>query len=518
MLRMHRVAAVLAVACLVAGLNWQNVRAAAPYVFTVAQAADATTLDPWNTGANAGLGIERAFFEGLFGFNPTMKVLPVLAKSFTVSPDGLTYTFTLQSGVTFHDGTPFNAQAVKANFDRVLDPANHLQKYGLYHTVSHVQAVTVVDDHTVKMTVSAPSATLINNLAHPSAVMISPTALAKYGNAGIASNPVGTGPFVFQSWAHGDRIVARRNPSYWRPGLTSNADQIVFRAVPDATQAIAMLKTGEAQFIYPIDPVDVKAISDQKNIKIFNAPGILVTYLSMNEHYAPFSKPNVRLAMNLAVDKQALISTLYLGYAKEMHSAVGSQLAGYAAVGTYPYNVAKAKALLAESGYPNGFDATLWVGTATFAQKVAVFLQQQLSQIGVRINVVPMEAGTLNSVLYLPADTNKGQLAYFGFSPSNGATDWALRSELSTAAFPPALFNVSFYTNPKVEALLAASEQTTADAQRNANYKQIQQIVFQDAPWVWLAEPTNVWAYSSNVSNVYVLPDQTVQVQYAQIH
>lgn len=503
--------------CLTAGLGWGVSQAAAPGTLTVVQNADATTLDPWNTGANVALGLERAFYEGLYGFDATMKVRPVLAKSYTVSSDGLHYTFQLRTGVTFHDGTPFNAQAVKVNLDRVLDQANHLQKYGLFHTVSHIQSVRAIGDGAVELTLSAPSATLINNLAHPSAGMISPAALTKYGNQGIASHPVGTGPFVFDTWAHGDRIVGKRNAAYWQP-VAGGVGQIVFRNVPDATQAIAMLKTGEAQFVYPLDPVDIASLKGQSGIQVVNAPSIFVTYLTMNEHYAPFSKPNVRLALNLAVDKQALISALYLGYAKEMHSMVGSQLAGYAAVGTYPYDVAKAKTLLTEGGYPQGFTATLWVPNDTFSQKQAVFLQQQFAQIGVKITITPMESGTFDSSVYQPAATNKGQLILFGFSPSNGATDWALRAELSTVGWPPALFNVSFYGNPKVDSLLTAAEHTTAISQRNADYRQVQQIVFGDAPWVWLAEPTDVWGASANVSNAYVLPDQTVQVQYAQMH
>jgi glutathione transport system substrate-binding protein len=134
------------------------------------------------------------------------------------------------------------------------------------------------------------------------------------------------------------------------------------------------------------------------------------------------------------------------------------------------------------------------------------------------VTITPMESGTFDSSVYQPADKNKGQMILFGFSPSNGATDWALRAELSTVAWPPALFNVSFYSNPQVDKLLGDAERTTDAGQRNAYYKQIQEIVFKDAPWIWLAEPTDVWGVSTKVANAYVLPDQTVQVQYAEMH
>jgi glutathione transport system substrate-binding protein len=201
-----------------------------------------------------------------------------------------------------------------------------------------------------------------------------------------------------------------------------------------------------------------------------------------------------------------------------MRSSVGSQLAGYAPVGTYPFDVEKAKKLLAESGYPQGFTATLWVQNDTFSQKEAVFLQQQFSQIGVKVTITPMESGTFESSWSQPVDKNKGQLILFGFSPSNGATDWALRANLSTVAWPPALFNCGFYGNPQVDKLLVDAERTTVASRRNGIYKQVQEIVFKDAPWVWLAEPTDVWGQSAKVTDAYVLPDQTVQVQFAQMH
>ena len=192
-MRLRGSAALLAF-CVIAVLAVGRTGAAAPTRLIVVQNGDASTLDPFNDGINVGLGVGRAFYNGLFGFNETMKVRPVLVTTWSVSADGLTYTFHLRQGVTFHDGTPFNAAAVKANFDRVLDPANHIQKYGLYHTISGIEQVNVVDDNTVQMRLAHPSATLINNLAHPSDGIISPAALAKYQRPGIDPGPPRSSP------------------------------------------------------------------------------------------------------------------------------------------------------------------------------------------------------------------------------------------------------------------------------------------------------------------------------------
>jgi glutathione transport system substrate-binding protein len=501
----------LAVLCLAGSLIGPAV-AAAPKTLTVVDNADPSTLDLWNNG-DLGEGLGRVFYEGLFRIDEHARVLPELVKTWSVSPDGLTYTFHLQTGVTFHDGTPFNAEAVKVNFDRVLDPGNHLQKYGLYHTVSHIASVKVLDGNTVQMTLGAPSGTIINNLAHPSSGMISPAALAKYGKD-IASHPVGTGPYVFDSWTHGDRIVAKANSHYWQPGLPG-LDQIIFRDVPDATQGLAMLKTGEAQFISPVDPVNVKSLQGQSGIRVVATPSIYETYVAMNERAAPLNNPRVRLALNDAVNKQALISALYLGYARQMTSVIGSQLEGYVDVGTYGFDVAKAKALLAEAGYPQGFSINLWAPNDTFSEKEAVFLQQQLAQVGVKVNVQTMESGTFSSSVFQGPDTNKGQLVLFGFAPSNVSSAWALRSNLTTQAWAPSMFNVSFYSNPQVDKWLDDAERTTAVARRNSDYRQIQQTVYRDAPWIWLAEPMNIIGETTNLTGAYVVPDSTIRVQYA---
>lgn len=459
-MRLFRCLSAFVVLCVVCGLANASV-VAAPKTLTVVDNADPSTLDLWNNG-DLGEGLGRVFYEGLFRIDEAARVRPELVTSWTVSPNGLTYTFHLRTGVTFHDGTPFNAEAVKVNFDRVLNPDNHLQKYGLYHTVTHITRVAVLNGTTVQMGLSAPSATIINNLAHPSSRLISPAALAKYGKD-IASHPVGTGPYVFVSWTHGDRIVAKGNPRYWRSGLPG-LDGIVFRDVPDATQGLAMLKTGEAQFVSPVDPVDVKSLQGQPGVRVVATPSIFETYVAMNERAAPLNDKNVRLALNYAVDKQALISALYLGYARQMTSVIGSQLDGYVNVGTYPFDPAKSKALLTQAGYPQGFAVTVWTPNDTFSQKEGVFLQQQLAQVGVKVNVQAMESGTFNSSVFQGPSANKGQLILFGFAPSNVSAAWALRSNLTTPAWAPSMFNVSFYTNPQVDRLLDDAERTTAVA------------------------------------------------------
>src|SRR5438477_3350066 len=167
--------------------------AAKDVVFAVASTF--TTTDPYDANDTLSQAMAKSFYEGLFGFDKDMKLIPVLAESYTVSPDGLVYTIKLKRGIKFHDGTDFKADAVKANLDRVTNPENKLKRYGLYN--NNIAKTEAVDDSTARITLKMPFSAFINQLAHPSTVMISPTALAKYGNKDIAFNPVGTGPFKF---------------------------------------------------------------------------------------------------------------------------------------------------------------------------------------------------------------------------------------------------------------------------------------------------------------------------------
>jgi glutathione transport system substrate-binding protein len=487
--------------------------AASPRILTVVQSGEASSLDPVLESYNAGSALDRALYEGLVAFDVRMKPFPVLARSWMVSPDGLTYTVHLQPGVTFHDGTPFNARALKVNFDRLLDP----QKDRLYGLVEMISQVKVIDDTTVQLILSRPYSALFYNLANPDIVITSPAAIAQYGVDGLATHEDGTGPFTFVSWTKGDDIVVRRNPRYWKPGQPA-VDQIVFRDVPDATQRLAMLKTGEAQFVFPIDPANVKPLSGDPSIRLIKGPSILVQFVGMNLLHPPFNNRDVRLALNYAINKQILIQTLYRGYAQEMQSFVSPLLPGYKAVGTYPYDPAKARALLQQAGYPQGFTTTLWISNVTFQQQLAVFLQQQFAQVGVTLKIMPLDSASLFALEKKGPDENTIQMRLGGYSPSNGSTYWQFHVVLSKAAWPPTgLLNFSFYDNPAMEQALERGLQTENVAQRNAAYAQAQQIEFEDAAVLWLASPTNIAGETTNLTGAYVVPDQTQAVQGAQL-
>ena len=184
------------------------------------------TLDPYNTNTTLTTAVTKSFYQGLFEFDKDLKVQPVLAESYTVSPDGLTYTFKLREGVKFHDGTPFNAEAVKANLDRVMNPENKLARFNQFNRIAKVE---VAAPYSLRITLKEPFSSFINSLAHASAAIISPAALTKYGKD-IGLNPVGTGPFVFDGWKQTDYVKGKKFDGYWKKGYPK-VDNVLWKPV-----------------------------------------------------------------------------------------------------------------------------------------------------------------------------------------------------------------------------------------------------------------------------------------------
>ncbi len=343
--------------------------------------ADVLGLDPADLNDNLSQSAVRLIFDGLYRLDHDMKLVPGLAESFSANEEATQFTFHLRKGVVFQDGSPFNAAAVQYSFKRAGDPANHLKRQSLFSMVDHSD---VIDDYTVKVTLKYPFGAFVNDIAHPGALIISPKSYETYGKD-IARHPAGTGMFELDSMS-ADTLVLKKNPNYWRPGLPK-LDTVTYKSVPEAGTRMAMLQAGEAQLIFTVPPEMIKSLANSPTITVFNQPSILGRYVSLNVMRKPFSDLRVRQALNYAVDKQAYIKVVWSGYADTMDSPVPPGLPFYQKQGSYPYDPAKAKALLAEAGYPDGFDATIDGGNPTLAQRGMQFLQQQLAIVGVNVKV-----------------------------------------------------------------------------------------------------------------------------------
>ena len=479
--------------------------AAKDVVFAVASTF--TTTDPYDANDTLSQAMAKSFYEGLFGFDKDMKLIPVLAESYDVSKDGLVYTIKLKKGIKFHDGTDFKADAVKVNLERVLNPANKLKRYGLYN--DNIAKVEAVDDYTARITLKTPFSPFINQLAHPSTVMISPAALSKYGSKDIAFHPVGTGPFEFVEWKQTDYLKVKKFDGYWRKGYPK-VDTITWKPVVDNNARAAMMQTGEAQFTFPVSYELADVLKAKPDLDVVAAPSIVLRYLSMNTQQKPFDNVKVREAIAYAINKEALAKVAFNGYATPAHGVAPHGVEFAVDLGEWPYDVKKAKQLLTEAGYPNGFETELWSAyNHTTAQKVTQFIQQQLQQIGIRTKITLLESGQrVEKVESWPdPKTAPVRLYYVGWSTSTGEADWALRPLLGGDSWPPRLFNTAYYKNAKVDEDIKGAQLATSKEEKAKLYKDAQQQIWQDAPWAPLVVEKLLSAHSKKLSGVYVIPD-----------
>lgn len=471
----------------------------------MAVASTFTTMDPYDANDTLSQAVAKSFYQGLFGFDKDMKIQPVLATRYEASPDAKVYTIHLRHDVKFHDGTDFNADAVKAVFDRVTNPDNKLKRYNLFNKIEKTE---VIDPYTVKITLKIPFSAFINVLAHPSAVMISPTALKKYGKE-IAFHPVGTGPFEFVEWKQTDDLKVKKFAGYWKKGLPK-IDMIDWKPVVDNNTRAALMQTGEADFAFSIPFEQAATLKSSPKVDLVAAPSIIQRYVSMNVLQKPFDNPKVREALNYAINKEALVKVAFAGYAVPAEGVVPPGVEYATKLGPWKYDPAKARELLKEAGYPNGFETTLWSGyNHTTAQKIIQFVQQQLAQVGVKTTVEALEAGQRVQRVESAPDpkTAPVRMLYIGWSSSTGEADWAISPLLGGSSFPPKLFNTAYYKNDKVDDDLAKALATTDRGEKAKLYADAQKQIWTDAPWIFLVTEKVVYAHSKRLSGAYVMPD-----------
>jgi glutathione transport system substrate-binding protein len=482
---------------------------------TIAVADNFISMDPHDTNDTLSYSAQKTMLEGLLGFDKDMKVIPVLAESYSANPTATEFTFKLRQGITFHDGTPFNAQAVKANIDRLADPKLNLKRHSLFALVKETQ---VVDDNTVKVILSKPFGAMINTFAHPAAMMISPKAIETYGKD-VAKHPVGTGPFKFAEWDPSDHLKVVKNDNYWKKGYPK-VDSITFKPTPENGSRVAMLKTGEADYIYPVPTEQAESINGKDGIEVENAQSIIVRYLSMNTLKKPYSDVRVRQAINYAINKDAFIKVVMNGFATPLDSIIAPNVQFYSKQDPYQFNLEKAKQLLKEAGYANGFTAKLWGNNNTGSTKGMEFIQQQLAQIGIKVDIVPMESGTMSDKIWSVQDPGKAEieLYYGGWSPSTGDADWGVRPLLGGKdAFPPQSYNTAYYNNQEVNQGIQDALATADPDTRKAAYEKVEKKIWADAPWAFLSVDDTIAGKKNYLDGVYLLPDGSLDVSNIEI-
>lgn len=489
---------------------------------------DFTTLDPLDTSDTLSGDIQRMLMDGLFGFDREMNVIPMLAESYEANEEATEYTFTLRQGITFSDGTPWNAEAAKANFDRWGDKSLGLKRTTLLCNI--LDSTEIVDEYTIKVTLTQSFGAFINTLAHPACVCMSPVQIAA-GSEVCASDPVGTGQYTFVEWIAGDHLTVQLNPDWW--GYDADicggealveADagfkSVTFRPVTESATRVAMIQSGDAQLIWPVPSESIDSLREDTSVYLGAETGDVVRYLMMNNQKEPFNDVRVRQAINYAIDKNAYIAVVKDGNATVAQSVIGQNVQYFKANEPYEYDIEKAKELLAEAGYPDGFTTSIMYANTTANQKQCEFLKQQLEQVGIEVELNGMESAILNQKIQdvdVPGSEAEVEMYVIGWSTSTGDADWGIRPLLATESEPPMSYNICYYENEEVDNLLYEALGTSDSDKRAEAYEKAQDIIWEESPLVCLAYDYNTWANSKNIVNVGNTPDGGLYIRNARM-
>lgn len=474
---------------------------------------DTVTLDPANSVDSESNMVIEEVVETLVRYKPgTSDVGPNLASSWTPSSDGLSWTFKLQKGVKFTDGTPFNADAVVTNFDRWWDPSSPYHKGGSFPNFqsdfggfkgsksSVLKDVKKIDDYTVKIDLTHSFAPLIDTLTQSAYAIESPQALQQ-NKGDLKNHIVGTGPFEFVSWTPNEKIVLKKNPDY-RISDEPKLDQLVFQVIGDNSARLNALRSGDIDFMEGVNPSDASTVKSDSTVQLITAPSDNVGYVAMNTQNTLFTDPRVRQAIAMTIDKKAIVDAYLSGSAEVANTALPPKNWGYdATLQDYTVDIAKAKQLLTDAGYPNGFTVTLDVMALPRPympqpEKIGSALQADMKQIGINVKIQSYDWATyIKKVL-----GGEDQMCLLGWSSGTWDPTNFLYTIYDSANSKPPAYNVSLYKNPQVDQLLQQALTLTDQSQRAALYKQVQQILHQDTPLVPLIHTTPLYAATKYVT------------------
>lgn len=472
---------------------------------------DSVSLDPIAVTDGESFKVARNIYETLvqFGEDDT-SIKPSLAKEWKISKDQLTYTFTLQDGVKFQDGTDFNAQAVVKNFERWMNGSAEKFPYygdmfgGYKGDKEHIiDSVKAVNNNTFELKLKKPSAALLNNLAMVAFSIASPTAIEEEGDH-FGEKPVGTGPFKFVSWKRNNTIELEKNPNYWQKGYPK-VSKLIYRTLPDNSARLNSLVTGEIDIADGLSPSDHTRIEQDQNLQLLKRPSFNVGYLGMTMIQKPFDDKKVREAVSMAVDRQAIVNSFFEGFATEAKNPLQPTALGYNEnTQPYQFDVEKAKSLLKESSY-DGKEVELWAMPVPRpympdGQKVAEAIQKNLETIGMKTKIVTYEWAT-----YLEK-TRKGeaQLFLLGGTSDNGDPD----NLLSLFFYDSGALNNSQLHDEKIQKWLAEVRSTTDRTKREQIYADIQNRLRDIIPVLPLVHSTPIVGARSNVENYHPHPTE----------
>jgi glutathione transport system substrate-binding protein len=496
---------------------------------TSAVNVDFTTMDPQDTNDTLSGGIQRMMMDGLFGFDDNMKIYPMLASGYKANADATEFTITLRQGIKFSDGAAWNADAALANISKWKGEGGiKLRRTSFLSNV--IKSASKVDDYNIKIILNKPFGAFISNLAHPACVMMSPKVLAK-GNEACAHNPAGTGQYKFVEWVAGDHLKLALNKEWWGYdaklcGGKALAEKdagfktITFKPVAESATRVAMVQSGDAKIIWPVPTENMKSLEKDSKVKVYKDEGIVVRYVFMNNQKKPFNNLKVRQAIDYAINKEAYIKVVKNGLGSVATSVIGPKVQFYKGNTPVKYDPAKAKELLKEAGYPNGFTAEMMFSSTTANQKQAEFFKQQLGEVGINVVLKGMESAVVNQKVDsvdVPGEKAEVQMYLIGWSPSTGDADWGLRPLLAKESVPPHSYNISYFLNDELDKYIKQGLESADPKVRKEAYAKAQDLVWKEVPLICLSNDFNTWATDAHITGVKIYPDGAINMKNAKM-
>lgn len=461
----------------------------------ISETADINVVDPKFMKGRQAQNVLRLMFDSLYHRDNNMQIVPWLATSYE-NPDELTWRFHLREDVVFHNGNSFTADDVAFTLGRLVEDDS------VWNARNFVDRVEVVDDYTVDIVTMEPYAAFMTRVVlwH----MTDKETFEEIGADGFASSPVGTGPFTFVEWVTDERLVLEANPDYW--GGSPGVKTVIFRPIPESATRIAALEAGDVDIISEVPPDYVDQAPS--GVDIATVPGTRAFYLGLNVNAEPFDDVRVRQAMNYAIDVDSIIENLLNGLARRINNPLLPEAFGYSSTPVYSYDPDRAKALLAEAGYPDGFE--MEIDTQPPLKEIAEALAGQLSGVGITANVNILE----RAALYLKYEPGGSQTFLTSWGNSEADADGILSKQFYSKRYGCDLLATEgetgfgdaslgcYYTgygNAEVDAAIVAGARTVDPDKRKALYYTALTIIVEETPWLFLYNPSEVFAHSDRV-------------------
>jgi len=518
-----------------------------PRTLILAADNDVSWLDPARAYDTSSLPFVRILYRGLVDYGDGANIVPAVAKRWSISPDGKRYTFYLRDDVRFQfaqdgsqPGRPVTAEDFRYSIERILDPATASDGMTFYYTIAgakewsearasneknppaHVSGIEVPNDHTIIFNLAHPDATFLNYLAMPFVYAVPREWVEKLEREGksLNENPNGCGPFILKSWVHGRQLELRKNPYYYDPSLP-RCDGIIETFGGDNVLHLMRFELGDLdlQNLEDAAPPDFDRITDSPKWQPYlqHAPMMDIRYVALNCEMKPFDNKRVRQAMNYAFDKTAL-KKIQGKRVDVAHGVLPPGTPGYnPQLKGYDYNPQKAKVLLRQAGYPNGFTVTLWYAptAAEWYDKAAQLIQANLKDVGVTVN--------LKAVTYAELKTAAGKRHNIQMSLMGWLQDFPDPSNFLDILFngqnitDTSSNNRAFYNNPQVNALLDAAGIETDQPKRLAMYQQAEKIIVDDAPWIFILHTERYMVHQPWIKGFQLHPMWSARYEYVEV-